>query len=153
MHRLDHTGIGVADLVRSARFYDAVLGTLGLRGVARIDRERRGLPADAPIEDHGGIGYGTDYPVFWIDIFHPHGKRVLRSSVERRAPVPFSNVCVWRFLFHFAFRCRKEAKTFTSSSNEQLPLLGTNKQTKHCTSRQKKNHGPTQDATHLLERQ
>jgi catechol 2,3-dioxygenase-like lactoylglutathione lyase family enzyme len=22
-----------------------------------------------------GVGYGVDYPVFWIDRFHPHGAR------------------------------------------------------------------------------
>jgi catechol 2,3-dioxygenase-like lactoylglutathione lyase family enzyme len=76
MHRLDHTGIGVADIARSARFYDAVLGALGLRVLVRIDREKQMLPDDVRIEDHGGIGYGTGHPVFWIDVFHPHGTRV-----------------------------------------------------------------------------
>lgn len=33
--RIDHTGIGVADVERSARFYDAALA-LGMRPVARI---------------------------------------------------------------------------------------------------------------------
>jgi hypothetical protein len=28
---IDHTGIGVADVARSAAFYDAALGALGLR--------------------------------------------------------------------------------------------------------------------------
>ena len=30
---IDHTGIGVADVGRSAAFYDAALGALGLRRV------------------------------------------------------------------------------------------------------------------------
>jgi catechol 2,3-dioxygenase-like lactoylglutathione lyase family enzyme len=60
---LDHTGIGVADIARSATFYDAALGTLGLRRVVQ-------LPED---DGTDGIGYGVDYPVFWIDRFHPHG--------------------------------------------------------------------------------
>jgi catechol 2,3-dioxygenase-like lactoylglutathione lyase family enzyme len=57
---IDHTGIGVADVPRSAAFYDAALGALGLRRVSEIE---------------GGIGYGTDDPVFWIDRFHPHGTK------------------------------------------------------------------------------
>ena len=60
---IDHTGIGVADVARSAAFYDAVLSALGLRRVAQIP-ENNG--ADA-------VGYGVSYPVFWIDRFHPHG--------------------------------------------------------------------------------
>jgi catechol 2,3-dioxygenase-like lactoylglutathione lyase family enzyme len=42
-----------------------VLATLGLRRVAELP-ENDG--ADA-------VGYGVDYPVFWIDRFHPHGTR------------------------------------------------------------------------------
>lgn len=57
---IDHTGIGVADLERSASFYDAVLAPLGLRRVVEID---------------GGIGYGDTHPIFWIDRFHPAGQR------------------------------------------------------------------------------
>lgn len=33
---IDHTGIGVADVARSARFYDAVLGVLGWRRVLQL---------------------------------------------------------------------------------------------------------------------
>lgn len=57
---IDHTGIGVEDLERSAAFYDAVLAPLGLRRVVEID---------------GGIGYGSDHPIFWIDRFHPAKQR------------------------------------------------------------------------------
>jgi catechol 2,3-dioxygenase-like lactoylglutathione lyase family enzyme len=57
---IDHTGIGVADVARMTAFYDAALGALGLRRAEEID---------------GGIGYGRDYPVFWIDRFHPAGTR------------------------------------------------------------------------------
>jgi catechol 2,3-dioxygenase-like lactoylglutathione lyase family enzyme len=59
---IDHTGIGVADVGRSASFYDAALGALGMRRVAQIPEN---LGTD-------GIGYGLDHPVFWIDRFHPH---------------------------------------------------------------------------------
>ena len=59
---IDHTGIGVADVARSAAFYDAALAALGLRRVRQIPNN---VGSD-------GIGYGVDYPIFWIDRFHPH---------------------------------------------------------------------------------
>lgn len=59
---IDHTGIGVADVARSAAFYDAALGALGMRRLMELP-------------DNAGIGYGVDYPVFWIDRFHPHSVR------------------------------------------------------------------------------
>ena len=62
---IDHTGIGVADVARAAAFYDIALGALGLRRVTQIP-EKDG--ADA-------VGYGVDYPIFWIDRFHPHSVR------------------------------------------------------------------------------
>lgn len=62
---IDHTGIGVANVARSAVFYDAALGALGLRRVMQMPD---GVGTD-------GIGYGTDFPVFWIDRFHPHSVR------------------------------------------------------------------------------
>ncbi|HEY4212773.1 MAG TPA: VOC family protein [Steroidobacteraceae bacterium] len=59
---IDHTGIGVADVARAAVFYDAALGALGLHRVVELP-------------ENDGIAYGVDYPVFWIDRFHPHGVR------------------------------------------------------------------------------
>lgn len=60
---IDHTGIGVENIGLSAAFYDAALGALGLERAAQ-------LPDGDGI---GGIGYGTgDYPIFWIDRYHPH---------------------------------------------------------------------------------
>ncbi len=59
---IDHTGIGVADVARAARFYDAALGALGYRRVVE-------LPAN---DGSDGVAYGTDYPQFWLDRFHPH---------------------------------------------------------------------------------
>lgn len=70
---IDHTGIGVADVARSARFYDAVMAALGLRRVAQ-------LPPDSGAD---AVGYGTDYPVFWIDRFHPHDARYHTAFVAR----------------------------------------------------------------------
>lgn len=75
---IDHTGIGVADVARSAAFYDPVLGALGLRRVMQ-------LPSG---EGTDGIGYGVEYPVFWIDKFHPHGvKQHTAFAAKSRAEV------------------------------------------------------------------
>jgi catechol 2,3-dioxygenase-like lactoylglutathione lyase family enzyme len=60
---IDHTGIGVSDVARSAAFYDAALGALGLRRLMQLPEG----------DGSDGIGYGAAYPVFWIDRFHPHG--------------------------------------------------------------------------------
>lgn len=62
---IDHTGIGVADVARSAAFYDPVLAALGLRRVMQLPSE----------DGSDAVGYGVDYPVFWIDKFHPHSVR------------------------------------------------------------------------------
>jgi catechol 2,3-dioxygenase-like lactoylglutathione lyase family enzyme len=70
--RIDHTGIGVADIQTSARFYDAVLETLGLRPLMRITK-RFAAATGGDDPDLGGVGYGADYPIFWIDLFHPAG--------------------------------------------------------------------------------
>jgi catechol 2,3-dioxygenase-like lactoylglutathione lyase family enzyme len=59
---IDHTGIGVAELARSAAFYDAALGALGWKRVFEM-------------ENDGGIAYGTTHPVFWIDKLHPTGTK------------------------------------------------------------------------------
>jgi catechol 2,3-dioxygenase-like lactoylglutathione lyase family enzyme len=68
---IDHTGIGVSDIYRSARFYEAALGTLNLKIVMRISRGFE--PVEGDSADLGGVAYGIDYPTFWIDVFHPHG--------------------------------------------------------------------------------
>lgn len=60
---IDHTGIGVADVESAAAFYDAVLGSLGMRRLVQ-------LPTDSGAD---AVGYGIEFPVFWIDRFHPHG--------------------------------------------------------------------------------
>ena len=62
---IDHTGIGVAEVGRSAAFYDMALKALGLRRVMQI-------PENVGTD---GIGYGVRFPVFWIDRFHPHSVR------------------------------------------------------------------------------
>lgn len=75
---IDHTGIGVADVARSAAFYDAALGALGLRRVMQLP-ETDGSDA---------VGYGVTYPEFWIDRFHPHSiKQHTAFAAQSRAEV------------------------------------------------------------------
>src|SRR5947209_20239437 len=70
---IDHTGIGVADVGRSATFYGAALGALGLRRVMQLPEN----------DGADGVGYGVDYRVFWIDRFHPHGIKHHTAFVAR----------------------------------------------------------------------
>jgi catechol 2,3-dioxygenase-like lactoylglutathione lyase family enzyme len=75
---IDHAGIGVADVARSAAFYDAALRALGLHRVTQIPEN----------EGADGVGYGVDYPVFWIDRFHPHSvKQHTAFAARNRAEV------------------------------------------------------------------
>ena len=48
---IDHVGFEVADLERSARFYDAVFFALGIRRAVSGDH---------------AIAYGDNHPTFWI---------------------------------------------------------------------------------------
>jgi catechol 2,3-dioxygenase-like lactoylglutathione lyase family enzyme len=70
---IDHTGVGVANVAVSAAFYDAALGALGMRRILQ-------MPENAGTD---GVGYGIDYPVFWIDKFHPHSIRQHTAFVAR----------------------------------------------------------------------
>lgn len=71
---IDHTGIGVSDMERSAAFYDAALGALGLGRAAQIPEN----------EGSDGIGYGVDgYPVYWIDLYHPHSVKQHTAFVAK----------------------------------------------------------------------
>ena len=70
---IDHTGIGVADVGRSANFYDAALGALGMRRVMQI-------PENVGTD---GVGYGLEYPVYWIDRYHPHSVKQHTAFVTR----------------------------------------------------------------------
>ncbi len=50
---IDHVSIGVRDLERAARFYQAVLGTIGYE----------------QLEDRAHtVGFGKKYPEFWINL-------------------------------------------------------------------------------------
>jgi len=71
---IDHTGIGVADVDRSAAFYDAALGALGMRRAMQLS-ENTGTD---------GVGHGLeDYPVFWIDRYHPHSVKQHTAFVAK----------------------------------------------------------------------
>ena len=67
---LDHVSVGVSDLERAARFYEATLATLGLsRLVTR--------PAT--------IGFGKTYSEFWIN---------LRAGMAPVAPESGVHICL-----------------------------------------------------------
>jgi catechol 2,3-dioxygenase-like lactoylglutathione lyase family enzyme len=67
---IDHTGIGVSNIHRSATFYEALLKPFCVRPLVCISRDFKPSTFEDP--DLGGVGFGVDYPVFWIDVFHPH---------------------------------------------------------------------------------
>ena len=67
---LDHISIGVRNLERSARFYEATLAPLGLsRLVTRL----------------ATIGFGKNYPEFWIN---------LRAGMAPVAPESGGHICL-----------------------------------------------------------
>ncbi|MCK1300419.1 VOC family protein [Bradyrhizobium sp. 24] len=64
---IDHISVGVSDLQRSATFYEAALGALGLARV--ITRPRT-------------IGFGKAYPEFWINLREGMPHVTLESGVH-----------------------------------------------------------------------
>ena len=67
---IDHISVGVADLDRAARFYEATLAPLGLsRLVTRL----------------ATIGFGKNYPEFWIN---------LRAGMAAVAPESGGHICL-----------------------------------------------------------
>ena len=67
---IDHVSVGVSDLDRAARFYEATLALLGLsRLVTR--------PAT--------VGFGKTYPEFWIN---------LRAGMAEVAPESGVHICI-----------------------------------------------------------
>jgi catechol 2,3-dioxygenase-like lactoylglutathione lyase family enzyme len=75
---LDHVSLQCADLAASAAFYDRVLGAIGGRRII----------------DHGEtIGYGVDFPSFWIGPFDS-GAGFRETHIAFRAP---SRVAVQAF--------------------------------------------------------
>jgi hypothetical protein len=71
---IDHTGIGVSKIFRSAKFYEAALRPLGIEALARIARNFKRIDKDG--SDLGGVGFGIEYLMFCVDVFHPHGARL-----------------------------------------------------------------------------
>ena len=67
---IDHISVGVADLDRAARFYEAVLASLGLSRL--VTRPRT-------------IGFGRSYPEFWIN---------LRPGMAKVAPESGVHICL-----------------------------------------------------------
>ena len=67
---IDHISIGVSDLERSARFYEAVLAPLGLKRLVT-------RPAT--------VGFGKAYPEFWIN---------LREGMTPVAPESGTHICL-----------------------------------------------------------
>jgi catechol 2,3-dioxygenase-like lactoylglutathione lyase family enzyme len=67
---LDHVSIQCVDIAESAEFYDATLATLGYRRIM----------------DYGSaIGYGADFPSFWIGA-QSTGDGFRESHIAFRAP-------------------------------------------------------------------
>src|SRR5215467_11086793 len=50
---IDHVSVAVSDLARSAAFYEAVLGALGLAKVVDLSPRT--------------VGFGKKYPEFWVN--------------------------------------------------------------------------------------
>ena len=67
---IDHVSVGVSDLERSARFYEATLTPLGL---SRL------------ITRPAAVGFGKSYPEFWIN---------LRTEMAQVAPDSGVHVCL-----------------------------------------------------------
>jgi catechol 2,3-dioxygenase-like lactoylglutathione lyase family enzyme len=67
---IDHVSVGVADLERAARFYEAALAALGLSRVVT-------RPAT--------IGFGKAYPEFWIN---------LRQGMANVPPESGTHICL-----------------------------------------------------------
>jgi catechol 2,3-dioxygenase-like lactoylglutathione lyase family enzyme len=67
---IDHISVGVADLDRAARFYEAVLASLGLSRL--VTRPKT-------------IGFGRSYPEFWIN---------LRPGMAKVAPESGVHICL-----------------------------------------------------------
>src|SRR5687768_7737366 len=68
---IDHLGLQVADFDKAAAFYDAVLDTIGAKRI---------------LEFPGVIGYGTDFPDFWISTEETHGDVRQEAHVAFTAP-------------------------------------------------------------------
>jgi catechol 2,3-dioxygenase-like lactoylglutathione lyase family enzyme len=69
---IDHLGIQAADVETTAAFYDAVLAPLGGKRILE------------PVP--GVVGYGTDFPDFWISTEETHGDVRQEAHIAFTAP-------------------------------------------------------------------
>lgn len=67
---IDHVSVGVRDLDRAARFYEATLAPLGLSRLVKRPRT---------------VGFGKSYPEFWIN---------LRAGMAEVAPESGVHICL-----------------------------------------------------------
>ena len=67
---IDHISLGVGDLDRATRFYEATLAALGL---SRL------------VTRPGTVGFGRNYPEFWIN---------LRAGMAKVAPESGTHICL-----------------------------------------------------------
>jgi len=65
---LHHVSVGVTDVSRAAKFYDAVLGTLGYKRVMEF------LPY--------ALAYGENHPEFWIQLPHDQKPMSIGNGVH-----------------------------------------------------------------------
>lgn len=77
---LDHIGLGVSDIAKARKFYEAALAPLGITEVAAVSSEETG--------DKAHVGYGKQKPEFWITSGGP-GKIFIHVAfaAENRAEV------------------------------------------------------------------
>ena len=67
---IDHVSVGVADLARAAGFYEAAFAPLGLKKL---------------VERPSTVGFGKDYPEFWIN---------LRAGMATVPPESGTHICL-----------------------------------------------------------
>ena len=65
---LHHVSVGVSDVERAAKFYDAVLGALGYKRVMEF------MPY--------AVGYGEDSPEFWVQLPHNRSAATVGNGVH-----------------------------------------------------------------------
>jgi catechol 2,3-dioxygenase-like lactoylglutathione lyase family enzyme len=85
---IDHLSIGVSDLERAKRFYDAVLQTIGCTCIFTVDVPGQGVIA------HGYGEIGSSHPRFWIGVPELHdaagnakGGAHISFQAKRRADI------------------------------------------------------------------
>jgi catechol 2,3-dioxygenase-like lactoylglutathione lyase family enzyme len=85
--RIDHIGVGVSNIGKSRKLYGAALGALGLRAIMHITKTFE-ITDSANDSELGGVGYGANYPIFWIDVFHtPDAKQHIAFRARSREEV------------------------------------------------------------------